>query len=172
MHYEWLIIRSFCVKLKTKSCRIPLLNQNSVKINELQIWTRLSCIWDIVTPHIRRVFLVWHIVATIFKFNEELMRHVSPREDPFPASVHHESSAIHLCDPYPYEFSYANGQYIFMAEFICWEPRGGQRLITPHRVGPLLSSSSCLSSATMLSIHYGFASDCRGDPINILRMRI
>lgn len=80
-----------------------------------------------------RVFLVWHMFATIFKFDEELL----PRKDPFLASVRHKSSVVHLRDPYPYEFSYASGPYIFMAEFICWEPQGGQRLITSHR-GPLL----------------------------------
>jgi len=40
-------------------------------------------------------------------------------------------------DSYPYEFSYASG-YIFMTESICWEPRGGQRLIALYRAGPLL----------------------------------
>jgi len=57
-------------------------------------------------------------------------------KDPFLASVRREALLVHPRDPYPYEFSYASGRYIFMAEFICWEPRGGQRLITPSRATP------------------------------------
>lgn len=55
-----------------------------------------------------------------------------------------------------------------MAEFICWEPQGGQRLITPHRAGPLfffLSRAVCLRG--LCSIHYGFTLDRRGNPISI-----
>lgn len=51
--------------------------------------------------------------------------HASRSEDPLHASVRHETLPIRPSDPYPYEFSYASGQYIFMAEFICWELRGG-----------------------------------------------
>lgn len=72
--------------------------------------------------------------ATISRYDKELARHVHREE----SAPRFRSSLIHPRDPYPYEFSYANDRYIFMAEFICWEPRGGQRLITPRRAGPLL----------------------------------
>jgi len=69
------------------------------------------------------------------KFDKEFARHVPRRiRSSLPFVV--EALLVHPRDPYPYEFSYASGRYIFMAEFICWEPRGGQRLITPRR--PLL----------------------------------
>lgn len=129
--------------------------------------TQLSPIWDRLITSYTRFILIWHIVARRSSSSTKKSCATFLEADPFSASVRHEASAIHLRDPYPYEFSYASGRYIFMTEFICWEPRGRQRLITPHHS---FSSPRAVCLWGSYSIHYSFTLDRRGNPIHILRM--
>lgn len=78
------------------------------------------------------------LATHILKFDKERRTRHVPSRIRSPLPFRHEALPIHRRDPYPYEFSYANGRYIFMTESICWEPRGGQRLIALYRASPLL----------------------------------
>lgn len=92
--------------------------------------------------------------------------------DPFLASVH-EASAIHLRDPYPYEFSYASDRYTYS-----WRNSfAGNRKegsVSSRRTAPVhffFFLSRAVYPQGLCSIHYGFTLDRRGNPHqHILRM--